>query len=211
MASLARMASDDIRAADVINACREEGITVPSQVAVVGVDYDISQHARCGMSISSVVLNSMAMGRQAVRELDFLLKHPKSRGRMHEVLVPARDVFAGESTARSISAVRLVNSALECISANCARPVTAASVAAGIGCSRRLAELRFRQAGGTTIRKAIADARMGEVRRRLQSGESVKNIVREMHFASPNQLYRMYKRRFGETTLAAKKSRGDDN
>ena len=194
------MAAYDMRAADVINACRAEGIPVPSQVAVIGVDHDISQHAKCGMSISSVILNSWMMGRQAVRELEFLLRHSKSKGRMHEILIPAKGVFAGESTARSVSATRLVNSAREFIAANSMRSLAPKDVVAHLGCSRRLAELRFSQVHGTTIRQAIAEARLNEVRRRLRSGESVNGIVKALHFKSANQLYQMYKRHFGRTT-----------
>lgn len=193
------MAATDMRAADVINACAAEGIAVPSQVAVIGVDYDVSQHAKCGMSISSVILNSRMLGRMAVRELDFLLRHPKRKGRIHEVLIPAKDVFAGESTARSVSATHLVNIALEFIAANRERSITPADVAAHLGCSRRLAELRFSQVRGTTIHAAIGDARLGEVRRRITVGESVGEIVKAMHFRSANQLYQMYKRHFGRT------------
>ena len=194
------MAATDMRAADVINACKAEGIPVPSQVSVIGVDYDISQHAKCGMSISSVILNSRMMGQQAVKELDFLFKHPRRKGRPHEVLIPAADVFAGESTARSVSATHLVNIALEFISANCTKDLSPNDVIAHLGCSRRLAELRFSQVSGTTIHKAINNARLNEVQRRLRHGESVGNIVKAMHFASAKQLYQMYKRHFGHTT-----------
>lgn len=193
------MAASDMRAADVINACRAEGIPVPSQVSVIGVDYDISQHSKCGMSISSVILNSRMMGRQAVKELDFLFRHPKWKGRPHEVLIPAKDVFAGESTARSVSATRLVNIALEFISANCMKDLSPNDVITHLGCSRRLAELRFAQVSGTTIHKAINNARLNEVQRRIRQGESVSGIIKEMHFASSNQLYHMYKRHFGHT------------
>ena len=194
------MAASDMCAADVINACKAECIPVPSQVSVIGVDYDISQHAKCGMSISSVILNSRMMGRQAVKELDFLFKHPKSKGRPHEVLIPAKDVFAGESTARSVSATRLVNIALEFISANCTKDLSPNDVIAHLGCSRRLAELRFSQVSDTTIHKAINNARLNEVQRRLRHGESVSGIVTAMHFASAKQLYQMYKHHFGHTT-----------
>ena len=194
------MAATDMRAADVINACRAEGIPVPSQVAVVGVDHDMAQHVKCGMSISSVILNSWMMGRQAVRELEFLLSHSRSKGRMHEVLIPAKGVFSGESTARSVSATRLVNSAREFIAANSMRSLAPKDVVAHLGCSRRLAELRFSQISGTTIHKAINDARLTEVRRRIRNGESVNGIVKAMHFKSANQLYQMYKRHFGHTT-----------
>ena len=73
------MAVSDMRAADVINACKAEGILVPSQVAVVGVDNDISQHGKCRISLSSVVLNMNMMGRQAVRELDISAARASSR------------------------------------------------------------------------------------------------------------------------------------
>ena len=72
-------------------------------------------------------------------------------------------------------------------------------VIAHLGCSRQLANLRFSQVAGMTIRQAIEKARMEEAQRRLRSGESAKSIVRAMHFTSANQLYRIYKRHFGHT------------
>ena len=197
------MAVSDMRAADVVNACRAEGILVPSQVAVVGVDNDISQHGKCRMSISSVVLNMNMMGRQAVRELDFLFRHPKWHGRPHEILIPAKDVFAGESTARSVSATRLVNMAQEFIAANRLVKIAPADVARHLGCSRQLAELRFSQICGKTIRKAIEDARMEEAKRRLKGGATANEIVKSMRFTSANQFYRIYKRHFGHTIRQA--------
>ena len=193
------MAVSDMRAADVVNACRAEGILVPSQVAVVGVDNDAAQHETCGMCLSSVVLNMNMMGRQAVRELDFLFRHPKWHGRPHEILIPAKDVFAGESTARSVSATRLVNMAQEFIAANRTVKIAPADVARHLGCSRQLAELRFSQICGKTIRKAIEDARMEEAKRRLKGGATANEIVKSMHFTSANQFYRIYKRHFGHT------------
>ncbi len=193
------MACSDMRAADVINACRAEGIAVPGQVAVIGVDNDVSQHARCGMAISSVVQDMRLSCRIAVRELDFLFRHPGWRGRPHEVLVPARGIYGGESTAHSPVAARFVADALDFISANRLRNITAADVVAHLGCSRQLAALRFSEACGKTMHQAIEEARMEEVQRRLRDGASVRDIVRDMRFTSANQLYRIYHRHFGET------------
>ena len=193
------MAVADMRAAVIINICKEEGIVVPSQVSIIGADHDISQYAKCGMSISSVITNMRMMGRQAVKELDFLFRHPKWKGRPHEILIPAKEVFVGESTARSVSAAHLVKIGLDFISTNRNSDLSPAEVVAHLGCSRSLAELRFSQIKGTTIRKAIEDARLDEVQRRLHGGESVSGIVTEMHFTSANQLYRIYKRHFGHT------------
>ena len=59
---------------------------------------------------------------------------------------------------------------------------------------------QFSQVSGTTIHKAINNARLNEVQHRLRHGESVSSIVKAMHFASSKQLYQMYKRHFGHTT-----------
>ena len=151
------------------------------------------------MSISSVIIDLRRAGRMAICELDFLLRHPKWRGRVREVLVPAKEVFCGESTARSPIAARLANAALDFISANKLRKLSPDDVAAHLGCSRRLAELRLAEVCGKTLHQAIEEARMAEARRRLREGETVRAIVRDMDFPSPKQLYRVYRRHFGQT------------
>ena len=194
------MACSDMRAADVINACKAEGIEVPSQVAVIGVDYDVSQHAKCGMSISSIMNNMHMMGRQAVRELDFLFRHPNKKWRPHEILIPAERVYCGESSARSVSDARLVNMGLAFISENKTRRITPTEVAAHLRCARPFAEHRFVQIEGMTIRKAIETIRMKEAQRRIDAGETGRAVAKAMHFTSDNQFYRIYKRHFGKTT-----------
>jgi LacI family transcriptional regulator len=195
------MACSDRRAADAIEACRTCGICVPSEVAVVGVDNDIAEHKRCGMSISSVDNNMRLMGVRAVKELEFLFRHRLTRVR--EVLVPARGVIPRESTAVGDAGARLVAVATGYITKNLMRRITPCDVAKHIGCSRQLADLRFSRTKGMTVRKAIEDARMAEVQRRLDIGKSVKSIVVEMQFTSVNQLYRIYKRHFGHTIRQA--------
>ena len=85
------------------------------------------------------------------------------------------------------------------ISMNCARPLSTNDIVAYLGCSRRLAELRFSQILGTTIHAAIAKARMEEARRLLHNGKSVGAVAKELQFSSANQLYQAYKRHFGCT------------
>ena len=203
------MTVSDMRAADVINLCREEHIAVPEQVAVVGVDNDLAQHAKCGMGISSVLPDFRSLGRLATKELDFLFRHPKRQGRPHEILVPVKTVVARESSARSLPAAKLVEHALAFIHANRHRDIRRTDVVAHLGCSLQLAELRFRQMTGATIRTAIENARLDEAARRLKSGESsVRKIAAELQFASASHLSRIYRRHFGlSITEAYGKSR----
>lgn len=194
------MAVSDMRAADVINACRETGILVPEQVAVVGVDNDSAQHEKCGMGISSVLPDFRLMGRIAAKELQFLFQHPKTRGRPHEILVPVKEVITRESSTRSIPAIQLVEHAMSFIRTNSARDLKRRDVAAHLGCSLQLVELRFRQILGSTIRATIATTRLEEAARRLKSSHvTVRQIAQEMHFNSASHLSRVFRRHFGCT------------
>ncbi len=198
------MAVSDMRAADVINICREERIVIPEQLAVVGVDNDIYQHSKCGMAISSVQLEIREIGRVAVRELERLFKSRKTINRPREAVVSTHRTFARESTARSMTAARLVQSALAFIEANRMRNLTRKDVVAHLGCSLQLAELRFRQIAGHTIRESIEIARMNEVNRRIrQSGFSVRETAKALGFTSANHMTRIYRRHFGRTITEA--------
>lgn len=132
--------------------------------------------------------------------MDFLFRHPRWKGRAHEVLIPVKEVFCGDSTARSPEGARLVSAALRFIAANRLRDISPADVVAHLGCNRRFAERHLRETCGKTMRQAIEEARMEEARRRLVEGESVGAVVRDMRFTSVNQFYRIYKRHFGHTT-----------
>jgi LacI family transcriptional regulator len=197
------MAASDIRAADLIIACREEGISVPNQIAVVGVDNDVAQHERCGMSISSVVVDFRAMGVAAVRELDFLFRHPNFRGRLRETLITAKSVFAGESSMRSTATVRLAENTIRIIDENLTSGISPTEIAKRLGCSRQFADRSLSVVCGKPLHKAIEDARLEEVRRRLEGGATVREIAKSMHFTSANHLYRIYKRHFGHTLRQA--------
>lgn len=52
-------------------------------------------------------------------------------------------------------------------------------------------------------RKIIGCARMKEVQRRLKYGTNANIVAKDLHFTSPNQLYRIYKRHFGHTIRQA--------
>ena len=198
------MAVSDMRAADIINICREEHIVIPEQLAVIGVDNDIYQHRKCDMAISSVQLEIREIGRVAVRELEHLFKSRKAVHRPREAVVSTHRTFARESTARSMTATRLVQNALAFIEANRMRNLTRKDVVAHLGCSLQLAELRFRQIAGHTIRESIEIARMNEVNRRIrQSGFSIRETAKALGFTSANHMTRIYRRHFGRTITEA--------
>ena len=67
------MASNDWRGQRVLNACRGAGISVPEEVAVVGVDNDELVCNLCDPPLSSVIPNTAQIGYEAAARLDELM------------------------------------------------------------------------------------------------------------------------------------------
>ena len=193
------MACNDRRAADVINACKAEGISVPNQISVIGVDNDILQHQRCGMSISSVIVAFKALGAAAINELEFLFRHPNFHGRRREVLIPANGIYIGESTMQSATTAHVAEDAINLIRDNITNGISPEEIANHLGYSRRFVDKCLSAVYGKPLHKAIEDMRLDEAQRRLQDGAKVSDIIKSMHFTSANQFYRIFKRHFGKT------------
>ena len=69
--------------------------------------------------------------------------------------------------------------------------------------SPALLALRFRQFEKKTVRDSIIDARLKEVRRRLDASKaSIAQIARQCGFASANRLTHLFTQRYGESPRA---------
>jgi LacI family transcriptional regulator len=93
---LALLACNDERAQQVLTLCRQGGIAVPNQVAVLGVDNDEVECELCDPPLSSIDPDFERIGYQAAALLDRMMKGkvlPPSR-----ILVPALRVVARRST-----------------------------------------------------------------------------------------------------------------
>ena len=76
--------------------------------------------------------------------------------------------------------------------------IDVADVVGHLGVSRRLAELRFRQMEGKSIRRAIEDRRMAEAKRLLSKTRlSVTAIADRIGLSGQNRLSHVFKSRFG--------------
>ena len=157
---VAVMGCNDIRGRQVLAASLLAGLTVPEDVAVVGVDDD---HLICNLSnppLSSVALNLDQAGYQAAELLDDLMSGEVQEPRQITVeplwVVPrhSSDVIATED--RHVAAV------LRFIRDHARQPIGVDDVAKQAGISRRSLEIRFRRALGRSIRDEIQRVRQGQ-------------------------------------------------
>ena len=191
-------AANDLCADGVLKAAAGEGIDVPDDLAVLGVDDDPLFCLHTRPSLSSLHPDFEAEGRAAAAALDGLMA-----GRpVAPMTVVGGKIAVTErtSTAPSSDAGKLVRRADAIIAAKACGGLDADMLAASLGISRRLLDMRFRQINGTTVREAIEGVRLAKVRRLLaESRLTPRQIAKACGYSGEVYLAHVFKRRFGLT------------
>ena len=190
-------AANDDRGYDILEFCRRHRLRVPQDALVVGTNNDAFICENCRPPLTSVQPDFEQEGFLAAKTLAALMKK--------RTPAPARTLFVGvkavvrrDSTADVSVAGKLVQRAVVYIRRNALRGISVPDVARHLGCSRRLADLRFRELMGTTIGEAILTARLDEAKRLLaETKESVKEVAARCGYENANSLKNIFKRRFG--------------
>ena len=136
-------------------------------IAVIGVDNDELFCNTAAVPLSSILPDHESLGHTAARELGRLLRG----GSPKDVTIsnPVREIFERDSTNIVPPAEHLIRKAKAYIPSHASESITPKDVVRYLGVSRSLAGLRFRELNGSSIRKEIAVARIGMIKRRLTS------------------------------------------
>ena len=183
----------------VLDACREENMVVPEQVAVVGVDDD---RPLCDLSmppLSSVRLDHHKIGYEAARLLDQMMAGSKPPSR--PLLVqPIKLVTRRSSNTRAITdpAVALgVHLIYENLSDS---KLGNDDIAREAGISRSLFQRRFRMETGMTIRDFLIEVRLARAKVLLQNSNlSLSEISEIVGFNRQSYLGHVFKKQLGIT------------
>ena len=193
------MAGCDRRAIHVLSAAQRAHIRVPEQLAIIGVDNDELQVEHSSPPLSSVQPGHFEMGFTAAKELCRLMS-TRSRTSVRITNVPPKRVVVRESTRHLPPAVALVERAKKFIAERAASGIGVEDVVAHLGCSRNLADLRYKAAEGLTIHAAIEATRLEAVKRLLKTTQRpVTAIAAQCGYKSANRLTHLFKQRFGMT------------
>lgn len=189
----------DRRAAEVLDACEKNGIAVPDEIRVIGIDNDeiICQQTR--PRLSSVATDNVCEGRVAAQQLVSML-HASKRGTSRKTVIsPASiEVVERESTRVLAPGLQVVRRAREFIVRNANRALSVDEVVAHLGISRRLAYMRFREFEHKSIHQAILLARIALVKRKLiSSRQKIEAISRACGFENANNLKIIFRRLTG--------------
>ena len=154
-------AANDIMSASVANACILSGLSIPDDVAVIGVDNDIETCENTNSTLSSIALDYFRAGQEASAKLERLMSGIKSLTENEEpTLITPAGVIRRKSTRRLARPDKAVADAMERIRREACLGISAKDVLHDFPCSRRAAEYRFRAATGHSIHDEILHIRL---------------------------------------------------
>ena len=191
-------AISDQRAMHVLEICRAEGILVPTEVQVLGVDDEEFICDFATPSLSSVAPDYSAAGFEAARELDRLLSGGEPAREL--IVVGVKGVTERLSTTDLAQTGSRVTRAMDFIRVHASRGTSVHEVARAVGGSERLLERDFRTVLGTTVCRAIRDARLDRVAHLLRNTDmEPAAIAAKVGLSCNAYLKTAFKRRFGHT------------
>ena len=189
----------DDRALDVMDACRMVGLRIPQDISVIGVDNDETLCEHTSPALTSIQPDHVAEGRLAAEILCEMMDGNGTRTVRRETC-GVKQIVVRESTPKVSNAGRLVQRAVAYIQENATKGIGVGDVVAHLKCSRRLADLRFRELQGMSILEAIRKAQLGEVCRLLRTTNlSNPAIAEQTGFSSAKHLPERFKAAFGCT------------
>lgn len=196
----------DLRASQVIGAARQAGLSVPEDVAVLGVN---NQTSRVGLSsppLSSVALHPFRAGFHAADMLSALMNGRKITT-MDLRIEPAGVVARRSSDLLAIQDHQIAD-ALKYIRDHACQGLTVADVLRHTSISRSQLEKRFRRYLGRTPQGEIRRVQIARIKQMLSETDlSLDSVAEAAGFTHPEYMSVVFKRLCGESPGAFRRRR----
>lgn len=192
------MACYDIRAQQVLAACRDAGLAVPDEIAVVGVDNDELLCDLCSPPLSSVMPNHQKAGYEAARLLERMMSGQKVPPAPH-LIEPLRLEIRQSSDVLAIHDADVAK-AMHLIRQHACDGIDVSDVLRVVPISRRVLESRFKRLLGVTPHREILRVKLERVKRLLLDTQlPLTEIARRAGFEHVEYLSVAFKRETGAT------------
>lgn len=190
------MAANDEIALSVLDVAARSRIRVPRDMAVLGVDNDEMLCESSDPPLASVKVDHGRLGELAVEALRRRIAHPNDAP--FRLAAPVVGI-AERGSARPIApGSALAERAAAFIRRNATGGIGAADVAAHLGVSRTLADLRFREVHGESPLSMILRVRLETLARKLRESDApCGELALACGFGDADHARRLFRRRFG--------------
>jgi len=182
----------------VTQACREAGVAVPEEVAIVGVDNDEPLCLICDPPLSSVCPNHEEVGYRAAALLHEMMlggSRPKE-----PILIPPRGVVVRQSS--NVSAIEdpVLSTALNMIREHACNGLQVRDVAQRVPVSLSVLQRRFQAVLGRSVHDEIARVQFDKAQELLRASDlPVRAVAEKTGFKHPEYLAAVFKTRLGMT------------
>ena len=199
----------DIQAQVILDTCRNLQISVPDQIAVVGVDNDIILCELCHPSLTSVAPDARGAGYQSARLLDEMMSMRSSVSRKTKrvrrmssgaasLLLKPLGIVQRQSTDITSVSDPAIAAAIRFIRAHACDGINVIDVLAHVSLSRRALESQFSKATGKTPHEMILSVRLARVHQLLkQSDLALDEIAKHAGFEHTEYMSVVFKKHYG--------------
>ena len=189
-------ACNDDRAVYILEACKIAKLSVPEEVAVMGVDNDELVCNLSSPSLSSIELDFERAGFRAAHHLDELIQK-KSENKI--IYVSPVEIIKRRSTDILAISDENIVSALIFIRNNFHKAIQIVDVVNATCLSRRELEKRFKKSLKKTIKDEIDGLRIELIKKKLlNSSQSLYQIANELEFTDLEHFSRYFKNATGQ-------------
>lgn len=167
----------DRRAQQVLEACDLQGLRVPDEVAVLGVDDDDLICNLCHPPLSSILPNARSCGYIAAAMLSNLMNGGQTKERVQ--LIGPIEVIERQSTDAVAIPDRRIADAVRFIRAHACEGIGVGDVLKAIPMSRTLFDLRFKKLLGHSARAEILATKLNQAKFRLAASSMPVTLIAE--------------------------------
>ena len=198
---LALLAYDDADAARALGACLAAGLSVPGDVAILGIGGDRLICENQSVPISSIEHDQGRTGYEGAELLDRLMNGEKPP--RNPILIPPRGITVRASTDFIAATSPIVRKALEHIRSNIGTSFGLSQIAANAGVSRTTVAQLFEQELGRSVGAEIMRQRLDLAKRLLANDAlSIAEIAFRTGFCNPAYFTNTFHRATGLTPKA---------
>ena len=193
-------AANDLLALNVARLAKDAGLSVPGDLAILGVDDDRLLCAFAETPISSIDPNAFGIGFAAARALAAAIRTPPTK-KAHPIYhVAPGEVRERASTERHAVMPEWLGDALGFIASAMDRPLSTSDLVAATGLSHVTISKTFRRRLGMTPLQYIAGVKMRAARALLERGGLLaKEVAQRVGYSSLSRFSIVYKGYWGHS------------
>ena len=191
-------AANDNVAAEILTAAAQSGFNVPRDIAVCGVDNFIPVCEHTAPTLTSIQPDFLLAGELAAQTLDDIIKRGNSNFTPVRLTFGPAGIIRRASTRTSTRYDPEVTAAMELIRRHACEGISSADALAAFKCSRRMAEIRFRQIAGHSILDEIQSIRLEKAKSLLADSKlDISAIANFCGFSAAKAFWKFFRQETG--------------